>query len=158
MRDKARLAAASVLDPELPVISIADLGVLRDVAIDDDGTVVVTVTPTYSGCPATEVIRADVEAAVRTAGFDRVDVRTILAPAWTTDWITDRGLAALLEHGVAPPSGTRALGAVSVALSVRCPRCGSLDTRETSRFGSTACQALRVCSACLEPFGHLKAI
>ena len=98
-----RAAAAQVLDPELPVLTIADLGVLRDVTVDEDGTVVVTITPTYSGCPAMDAIRHDVAAAVRDAGADRVEVRTVLSPAWSTDWITDAGRQALQDHGVAPP-------------------------------------------------------
>jgi ring-1,2-phenylacetyl-CoA epoxidase subunit PaaD len=156
---EARAAAAAVLDPELPVLSIADLGVLRDVALADDGTVVVTITPTYSGCPAMDVIRRDVEDAVRAAGFDRVEVRTVLSPAWTTDWLTESGRRALQDYGIAPPARrTTSSGPVAVSLSVRCPQCGSPDTRESSRFGSTACKSLWVCNACREPFDHMKAI
>jgi ring-1,2-phenylacetyl-CoA epoxidase subunit PaaD len=157
--DEARAAAAAVLDPELPVLSIADLGILRDVAMADDGSVVVTITPTYSGCPAMDVIRRDVEDAVRAAGFDRVEVRTVLSPAWTTDWLTESGRRALQDYGIAPPSRrTTSSGPVALALSVRCPQCGSPDTRESSRFGSTACKSLWVCNACREPFDHMKAI
>jgi ring-1,2-phenylacetyl-CoA epoxidase subunit PaaD len=157
--DEARAAAAAVLDPELPVLSIADLGVLRDVAMADDGSVVVTITPTYSGCPAMDVIRRDVEAAVRAAGFHRVEVRTVLSPAWTTDWLTESGRRALQDYGIAPPSRrTTSTGPVALSLSVRCPQCGSPDTRESSRFGSTACKSLWVCNACSEPFDHMKAI
>jgi ring-1,2-phenylacetyl-CoA epoxidase subunit PaaD len=161
--DEARAAAASVLDPELPVLSIADLGILRDVAMVDDGGVVVTITPTYSGCPAMDVIRRDVEDAVRVAGFDRVEVRTVLSPAWTTDWLTESGRRALQDYGIAPPSRRTTLsgpvsGPVALSLSVRCPQCGSPDTRESSRFGSTACKSLWVCNACREPFDHMKAI
>jgi ring-1,2-phenylacetyl-CoA epoxidase subunit PaaD len=156
---EARAAAAAVLDPELPVLSIADLGVLRDVALADDGTVVVTITPTYSGCPAMDVIRRDVEGAVRAAGFDRVEVRTVLSPAWTTDWLTESGRRALQDYGIAPPARrTTSSGPVAVSLSVRCPQCGSPDTRESSRFGSTACKSLWVCNACREPFDYMKAI
>ena len=157
--DDARVAAAAVLDPEVPVLTIADLGVLRDVTMADDGTVTVTVTPTYSGCPAMDVIRCDVESAVRRAGFDRVEVRTVLSPAWTTDWMTEQGRDALHEYGIAPPGRrTSSDGPVAVTLSVRCPQCGSADTRESSRFGSTACKSLWVCRACREPFDHFKAI
>ena len=146
-----------MLDPELPVLTIADLGVLRDVTVDEDGTVVVTITPTYSGCPAMDAIRHDVAAAVRDAGADRVEVRTALSPAWSTDWITDAGRQALQDHGVAPPvRRTPAKGPVPVVLSVRCPLCGSPRTREQSRFGSTACKALWVCDDCREPFDHVK--
>ena len=157
--DDARTAAAAVLDPEVPVLTIADLGVLRDVAMSDDGSVVVTVTPTYSGCPAMDVIRHDVETAVREAGFDRVEVRTVLSQAWTTDWMTEQGRRALQEYGIAPPGRRTSFdGPIAVTLSVRCPQCGSADTRESSRFGSTACKSLWVCRACREPFDHFKVI
>ena len=155
--DDARTAAAGVLDPEVPVLTIADLGVLRDVEVRDDGTAVVTITPTYSGCPAMDVIRRDVEDAVRSAGFAAVEVRTVLSPAWTTDWMTDEGRRALSAYGIAPPSPRRG-GPVALALSVRCPQCGSPRTRESSRFGSTACKSLWVCEECREPFDHFKAI
>ncbi len=155
--ERAREVAGGVLDPELPVLTIGDLGVLRDVVIADDGAVEVTVTPTYSGCPAMDAIRTDVVAALRKAGHDDVRVRTVLAPAWTTDWISERGRAALAAFGVAPP-GRRGSGPVAVTLAVRCPRCGSPDTREISRFGSTACKALWQCRACAEPFDHVKTL
>ena len=139
------------------MLTIADLGVLRDVAVGDDDAVRVTITPTYSGCPAMDAIRADVVTALRGAGFHDVRVETVLSPAWTTDWMTDEGRRRLAEYGIAPP-GPRAGGLVNVSLGVRCPRCGSLDTRETSRFGSTACKALWQCLSCSEPFDHFKAI
>jgi ring-1,2-phenylacetyl-CoA epoxidase subunit PaaD len=139
--------------------------VLREVEVRDDGTAIVTITPTYSGCPAMDVIRSDVEAAVRRAGFAQVEVRTVLSPAWTTDWMTETGRRALQDYGIAAPSPRRTAhgndllsGPVSLSLSVRCPQCGSADTRETSRFGSTACKSLWVCRACREPFDHFKAI
>lgn len=153
-------AAAGVLDPEVPVLTIEDLGVLRDVSLDA-GAVTVTVTPTYSGCPALEAIEHDVAAAVRAVGFDRVVVRRVLAPAWTTDWMTDEGRRKLEAYGVAPPPGPTAAhsgGPVPVSLSVRCPQCGSPDTRELSRFGSTACKSLWRCTTCREPFDHFKAL
>jgi ring-1,2-phenylacetyl-CoA epoxidase subunit PaaD len=151
-------AVRAVPDPELPVISIADLGILRDVSVYDD-RVVVTITPTYSGCPAMETIRTDVEAACRGAGYDDVEVKTVLSPAWTTDWITDHGKAALEEYGVAPPAAVgHANGPIALTLAVKCPQCGSLDTRELSRFGSTACKALWSCNSCREPFDHFKAL
>lgn len=152
--EQVRAAVAAVPDPELPVVTIADLGILRDVSLDGD-RVVVTVTPTYSGCPALDAIRADVEAAASTVGAD-VEVRTVLAPAWTTDWISERGRAALAEYGIAPP-GPRADGPIPLTLSVRCPQCGSPNTRETSRFSATACQSLWACQSCREPFTHFKA-
>jgi ring-1,2-phenylacetyl-CoA epoxidase subunit PaaD len=155
----ARDVAAAVPDPEVPVLTIGDLGVLRDVTVDDDGRVRVTVTPTYSGCPAMDVIRTDVVRALGDAGFDRAEVRTVLSPAWTTDWMSDEGKRKLLAYGIAPPSPrTTERGPVAVSLSVRCPQCGSGDTRELSRFGSTACKSLWSCRACLEPFDHFKAI
>lgn len=153
-------AAAAVLDPEVPVLTIEDLGVLRGVSVDADG-VTVTVTPTYSGCPAMETIEHDVDAAVRAAGFADVTVRRVLAPAWTTDWMTDEGRRKLAAYGVAPPSRRSpegSTGPVLVGLSVRCPQCGSPDTSELSRFGSTACKSLWRCTTCREPFDHFKAI
>lgn len=128
-------------------------------AVEVDGTRVhVDITPTYSGCPAMDTIRDDVILALTAAGFDRVDVRLVLSPAWTTDWMTEAGKTKLAEYGIAPPSGRAAVstGPIRLALSVRCPRCGSLDTREVSHFGSTSCKALFECRACLEPFDHFK--
>ncbi len=144
--------AADVLDPELPVVTIADLGILRDVTEDDQGRVHVQITPTYSGCPAMETISHDLVDALTQAGYQHVDVEFVLSPAWTTDWMTTEAKAKLEAYGVAPP------GPVALALSVRCPQCGSLDTRESSRFGSTACKSLWVCQECREPFDHFKAI
>ena len=138
-----------VPDPELPVVSIADLGILRAVA-ERDGIVEVMITPTYAGCPAMDSIRADIEAA---AAPQPVLVTTVLAPAWTTDDITEAGRRALAEHGIAPPTPA---GTVDLVLGVRCPHCGSVATRELSHFGSTACKALYVCSACAEPFDFFK--
>lgn len=156
----ARDVAAAVLDPELPVVTIAELGVLRDVR-ESGGQVEVTITPTYSGCPAMDAIRTDIADALRRHGYDRVEVRTVLAPAWTTDWISDEGRRKLREAGIAPPHPARqgdTGGATFVELSVRCPLCGSPDTTLVSRFGSTACKAIYTCRACREPFDHVKAI
>ena len=157
--DRAELArdtAASVLDPEVPVLTIADLGILRDVEVRGD-RVIVTITPTYSGCPAVDTIRDDLILALSAAGFAEVEVRLTLAPAWTTDWMSDEGKRKLEAFGIAPPSGRAAVtGPIPVRLSIRCPQCGSLDTREVSRFGSTSCKALYECRACLEPFDHFK--
>ncbi len=155
--DLAREIAGAVPDPEVPVLTIEDLGVLRDVTVDEDGAVEVTITPTYSGCPAMDTIRSDVDRALREAGFGDVRVRTVLAPAWTTDWMTERGRRALEEYGIAPPR-RRANGPVRLALSVRCPQCGSPNTRELSRFASTACKSLWQCRDCSEPFDHFKAL
>ena len=146
--------AASVRDPELRVLTIAELGILRDV--DTDGThVTVTITPTYSGCPAMDVIRADIVGALHAAGHDDVEVRTVLSPAWTTDWITPAGHEKLAEAGIAPPARS---STVALALAVRCPQCGSPDTRQISRFGSTACKALWRCTSCGEPFDAVKTL
>ncbi|WP_247632678.1 1,2-phenylacetyl-CoA epoxidase subunit PaaD [Microbacterium galbinum] len=154
--DAWRIAAA-VADPEVPVLTIEDLGVLR--AVESDGArVSVDITPTYSGCPAMDTIRDDVILALTAAGFGEVEVRLVLAPAWTTDWMSDAGKRKLERYGIAPPTGRAAVhdGPIPLTLSVRCPRCGSLDTREVSRFGSTSCKALFECRACLEPFDHFK--
>jgi ring-1,2-phenylacetyl-CoA epoxidase subunit PaaD len=159
--DDVRFAVAAVLDPELPMVTIEDLGILRGITMED-ATVRVAITPTYAGCPAMEAIRTDIEAAV--AAVDpgrRVVVETVLAPAWSTDDITVEGLRRLAAAGISPPLGstrgssTRS-GPTAVRLSVRCPQCGSPDTRELSRFGSTACKALWVCNACAEPFDSFK--
>ncbi|MGH3500168.1 MAG: 1,2-phenylacetyl-CoA epoxidase subunit PaaD [Nocardioidaceae bacterium] len=153
---RARAVIAEVADPEVPVLTIDDLGILRDVAVDDaTGHVDVTITPTYSGCPAMDAITADVEQALAAEGFPDVQVHMVLSPAWTTDWMSAEGKHKLLEYGVAPPQ-PRGDGPVMVALSVRCPQCGSGDTHELSRFGSTACKALWVCDSCQEPFDHFK--
>jgi len=145
--------AATVPDPELPFLTIADLGILREV-VCEDGRIVVTVTPTYSGCPATEAIAADIAATLAGAGFGNVSVRTELAPAWTTDWISEQGRRKLAEAGIAPPSAVAA--AANTVELIRCPQCGSGETRLVSRFGSTACKSLRACKRCLEPFDHFR--
>lgn len=164
LMDQTRLSAwdlaASVPDPEMPVVTIGDLGVLRDVTENDTGCVHVQITPTYSGCPAVEMIREDLVERLTCAGYRRVDVELVLWPAWTTDWITEQGRERLAAHGIAPPgpAAERVGGPVPVEIGVRCPRCGSPETREASRFGATACTALRVCRACAEPFEHVKPI
>jgi len=156
-RERAWEAAAAVLDPEVPVLTIEDLGVLRSVDVADDGAVLVRITPTYSGCPAMDTIRADVARALTDAGFARVQVQLVLAPAWTTDWMSEAGRHKLADYGIAPPQPRSRAGVVSLSLTLRCPQCGSADTRELSRFGSTACKSLWVCNACREPFDHFKA-
>jgi ring-1,2-phenylacetyl-CoA epoxidase subunit PaaD len=147
--EQLRSAIADVPDPEIPVLTIEDLGILRGVAVED-GHVVVTITPTYSGCPAMDVIRGDIERRLQDLGAEDAEVRTVLSPAWTTDWMSEDGRRKLREYGIAPP------GPPLLQLGVCCPRCGSLDTREQSRFGATACQAQYVCQSCLEPFDHFK--
>jgi ring-1,2-phenylacetyl-CoA epoxidase subunit PaaD len=126
--------------------------------VAEDGSVEVDITPTYTGCPATAVIAADVRAAVEAAGARDVAVRTVLSPAWTTDWMTNDGRRKLREYGIAPPGPARDGTPVRLALTARCPRCGSTDTREVSRFGSTPCKALWTCRSCAEPFDSFKAI
>ncbi|WP_406258848.1 phenylacetate-CoA oxygenase subunit PaaJ [Streptomyces chartreusis] len=160
---RARHIAATVPDPELPMLTLADLGVLRDVALTEDGTVVASLTPTYSGCPAMAEMRADVAARLRDAGYARVEIRTVLDPPWTSDWITPAGRRKLTEHGIAPPGPALRGGPVALVLSptrhaVTCPRCGSGDTEETSRFAATSCKALWRCRACREPFEYVKEI
>lgn len=149
--------AATVVDPEVPVLTIEDLGVLREVRASDAG-VRVTLTPTYSGCPAIDQMRDDVLLTLTAAGYRDIDVTFTLTPAWTTDWMSEAGREKLEAYGIAPPSGARPVreGPIPIQLSVRCPRCGSLDTREVARFGSTACKAHWECRACLEPFDRFK--
>jgi ring-1,2-phenylacetyl-CoA epoxidase subunit PaaD len=155
--DRARRVAATVVDPELPMLSLDDLGVLRDVA-EEDGRVVVTVTPTHLGCPAFSMIKTDLARALAAAGFGDVEVRTALSPAWSTDWISDRGRNALAEHGVGPPAPA---GAVTLRLMVRavaeCPRCGA-PAEQLSAYGAAPCLSLQRCTACGEPFEAMKPV
>ncbi len=155
LRRRAWDAAACVTDPEIPVLTIADLGVLRGVAVRA-GRVEVAITPTYSGCPAMNMITLEIELALARAGIDNATVRTVLAPAWTTDWISEDGRRKLKDYGIAPPqqgTGRRALFDVQ---QVECPQCGSRDTQLLSEFGSTSCKALWRCRACREPFDYFK--
>lgn len=153
----------AVPDPELPVLSIADLGIVREVAVDEPSRRVrVVVTPTFSGCPAMEVIESDIRAAATRLGY-QLDLVTRLSPPWTSDWVSDEGREALRRFGIAPASagGPRVGGPVGVHLaarSVACPHCGSADTEEVSPFGSTACKAQRRCRSCAEPFDEFKAV
>ncbi len=154
-----RALVADVPDPEIPVVTIDDLGVLRDVRVGNDGRITVDITPTYSGCPAMDAIRDDVVRRLDAAGFPNADVRLVLAPAWSTDQISEAGRRKLAAYGIAPPTGrAAAVGPVPLTLAVRCPQCGSDDTRELSRFGSTACKALWSCNACREPFDSFKVL
>ena len=157
----AREIAAAVPDPELPMVTVADLGILRDVAAEA-GRLVVTITPTYSGCPALREIAHDLRHRLSRAGFAKVTVRTALAPAWSSDWITAEGHRKLREAGVAPPHPAPK-GPVPLTLGDRrepvpCPRCGSADTTQTAAFSATACKALFRCEACREPFEYVKEI
>ena len=156
---RAREVVAEVVDPELPMVTLDDLGVVRGVELDGE-RVVVTLTPTYVACPATATMKADVRVALARAGFEDVEVRTALAPAWSTDWITERGRRALAAHGIVPP-GPVPVGPVPLTLGrrpepPRCPQCDSPETREVSRFGASPCTSFHVCSACGEPFDKVK--
>lgn len=148
---------ATVLDPEVPALSLCELGIVRDVRLDAQGLEVV-LTPTYSGCPATEVIAEDVLAALAAAGLGPARVTLARAPAWTTDWISAEGRRKLLAYGIAPPGPAARGGAAPVRIvpRVACPQCGSVETERLSAFGSTACKALYRCRACREPFEHFK--
>ncbi len=155
---RARAALEEVCDPEIPVLTIADLGVLRSVEVGRDGTVEVTITPTYSGCPAMDVIGFDIKIALAKAGLDNARVRQVLAPAWTTDWMSQSGKAKLKAFGIAPPRPRASRRALFGEESVACPHCGSEETEKVSEFGSTACKALWRCTACREPFDYFKCI
>ncbi len=137
-----RSVLETVMDPEIPVVSVMDLGIVRDVRADK-----VTITPTYSGCPATDVIERTVREALDANGYGDVAIETVLSPPWTTDWISEQGKKRLREYGIAPPELTK---------SATCPQCGSTDTEEVSRFGSTPCKAQWRCKDCLEPFDRFK--
>ncbi|MFI0941082.1 1,2-phenylacetyl-CoA epoxidase subunit PaaD [Streptomyces sp. NPDC021020] len=164
-RELLRLVG-EVPDPELPVVSLADLGVLRGLEVTGPGRVEVELTPTWTGCPALDTMAADITRVLTERGMSDVEVRTVLAPAWTTDAISAEGRRKLAEHGVAPPrpgAGPVAAAAgrgapVAVDLAVRCPHCGSTETVLLSRFSSTACKALRRCESCGEPFDHFKEV
>lgn len=152
---EVRRVASTVVDPEIPVISIADLGILRDVVVAGDH-VEVHITPTYTGCPAMNMIKAEIEQALAAAGLAPVQVRLVLSPAWTTDWITDTGRRQLLDYGIAPPAPGGDRTALFGTMTVPCPRCGSTDTTQLAAFGSTACKALWRCTTCREPFDYFK--
>ncbi len=158
---------AAVTDPEIPVITIEDLGILREVDVRD-GRITVTITPTYSGCPAMQEIEDDVRSALGRQGWDDVELRTVLSPAWTTDWMSEDGRRKLRDHGIAPPApltagpvlvqlGRRPGSACAAPAPVECPQCGSADTEELTRFGSTSCKSMWRCRSCREPFDHFRA-
>lgn len=148
--ETARQALAAVTDPEIPVLTVEDLGIIRDVTVEGD-QVTVTITPTYSGCPAMDVIRSDITEALEAAGFRRIDVETVYSPAWTTDWMSEDGKQKLAAFGIAPPHPA----GLGERPPVLCPRCRQ-TARTVSEFGSTACKALMVCTSCGEPFDYFK--
>ncbi|MEU1307477.1 1,2-phenylacetyl-CoA epoxidase subunit PaaD [Streptomyces cinnamoneus] len=156
LEEELRTLAGAVPDPELPVLTLAELGVLRALHVTGAGRVEVELTPTYTGCPAMETMSSDIERVLRERGMPEVEVRTVLSPAWSTDDITAEGRRKLAEFGIAPPRPTGPAGPVAVGLGIRCPHCGSTGTTLLSRFSSTACKALRRCEACREPFDHFK--
>lgn len=146
---------SSVCDPEIPVLTLQDLGVLRDISIDD-GAITITITPTYAGCPAMDAMQADIETTLAEAGYQHVKVKQSLSPAWTSDWMSAAGREKLRAYGIAPP--VRHSGQPTKRANIQCPQCGSGDTECISEFGSTACKALYRCVDCLEPFDYFKCI
>ena len=163
-RERASAVARTVTDPEMPMLTLDDLGVLRSVEVSDTGAVTVAITPTYTGCPAMATMRDDLVRVLNEAGFADVTIRVALSPAWSSDWITDRGRRALAAHGLSAPgrvparSGPVALSLLPIRRELHCPRCGSDAVALTSEFGPTACKALYRCTSCLEPFEHVKEI
>lgn len=163
-REHAYAIARTVTDPELPMLTLEDLGVLRDLEVTETGAVVVGITPTYSGCPAMATMRDDLVHRLNDHGFADVEVRVRLHPAWSSDWITPQGRRALADHGISAPGPARHQdGPIMLSLSptrrmLTCPRCASAEVELTSEFGTTACKALYRCRACLEPFEHVKEI
>jgi len=145
---------SSVVDPEIPVLTLQDLGVLRDISVDE-GKITVTITPTYAGCPAIDAMRADIESTLAEAGYQQVTVKQSLSPAWTTDWMSENGREKLRAYGIAPPATTTCGQQTG---SIECPQCGSADVKRISEFGSTACKALYQCQDCREPFDYFKCI
>ncbi len=158
-RDDVYAVLTTVMDPEVPVISVVDLGIIRDARVEGD-TVHVTVTPTYSGCPAMREIEDDIRSALVTAGAASVKVSTVFSPAWTTDWIGPDAREKLRAYGIAPPGRAEPQGLITLTRArpaAVCPFCGSADTRLQSEFGSTACKAIHVCNSCRQPFDEFKA-
>lgn len=155
---RAQQLLSTVTDPEVPVLTVMDLGIVREIRMADDGVLEVVITPTYSGCPAMGVIEVNIRAALQEGGFEQLRVITVLSPAWTTDWLSEDGRRKLREYGIAPPAEAsldkKALLGESRALV--CPHCGSTKTEMISQFGSTACKALFRCHDCLEPFDYFK--
>ena len=155
LRSIAWAAAAQVVDPEIPVLTIADLGVLRDVRVSN-GQVEVAITPTYSGCPAMNMIALEIEMALEREGIRNSKITTVLSPAWTTDWMSDEGRRKLKDYGIAPPMAGGGRRALFGEQQVACPQCGSVATEVLSEFGSTSCKALWRCTTCREPFDYFK--
>jgi len=146
-----------VMDPEIPVLSVVDMGVIRHIEITDH--LVVTITPTYSGCPAMNTIESDIKKCLTDEGYENVEVKTVLQPAWTTDWLTENGRAQLKAYGIAPPQGSTSKRSLFLEdETVPCPQCESKNTVLVSEFGSTACKAQYKCKDCLEPFDYFKCI
>ena len=147
-----------VSDPEIPVLTILDLGIVRDVKVDEaTSDVEVVITPTYSGCPAMDFIEVNIRSALQEHGIGQVKITTVLSPAWTTDWLTESGKAKLKAYGIAPPVGSASkLSLLGEKTEVECPHCGAVNTKLVSQFGSTACKALYQCRECLEPFDYFK--
>ncbi len=159
VKREAWRVATAVPDPEIPVVTVKDLGILRSIDLADDGVVVASVTPTYSGCPATRFIEQMVLEALQQAGFENARVETVLSPAWTTDWISDAGREKLRSFGIAPPQKTsNSKRALFGEAMVNCPHCGANDTERVSEFGSTPCKALYRCKTCKEPFDYFKCL
>ena len=160
-KERALEVIGTVPDPEVPVISVVELGIVREVDVEEDGGVRVTITPTYSGCPAMHEIEKDIRTALEAAGVTRVEMRTVLSPAWTTDWIGPDAREKLRAYGIAPPGRAEQGGLITLTRArtpVPCPWCGSKDTELRSEFGSTACKAIHVCKTCRQPFDEFKAI
>ena len=160
-QERALEAIATVPDPEVPVISVVELGIVRQVEVTDEGVVTVTITPTYSGCPAMFEIESDIRTALMAAGASRVEVRSVLSPAWTTDWIGPEAREKLRAYGIAPPGRAEQGGLITLTRArqpVPCPWCGSKETELRSEFGSTACKAIHVCRSCRQPFDEFKAL
>lgn len=147
-----------VYDPEVPVLSVLDLGVVRDIETTSAGKVIITVTPTYSGCPAMDMIRMQIRLALLQKGYQQIQIDTVLSPAWTTDWMTEAGRQKLKAYGVAPPHYQQQVCSTELFAeeTVQCPRCNSYHTHLISRFGATACKSLYQCDDCLEPFDYFK--
>ncbi len=155
---RVRQVLEQVSDPEIPVLTIADLGILRDVRWHD-GRIQAVITPTYSGCPAMQTIEQDIKTVLRENGYAEVEVKTQISPPWTTDWLSAAGKEKLLKYGIVPPAGSASRQSLRVPVTgLSCPRCQSADTEEISRFGSTPCKALYRCNDCLEPFDYFKCI